>query len=275
MPSDSERFGTLYLDLLRRCLTRSAFPETYAPYTGKNRLRRALARLATAFAKRPVELVRRVTFNAHDRAEGLDWPADGETMIGDKRLAHLQGLVEDVVRRGVEGDLLETGVWRGGAIILMRAALEIFGDRTRRVWAADSFAGLPAPDPARYPADAGLDLHEFTQLAVPLETVKANIARYGWLDDRVKFLPGWFEDTLPKAPIERLAILRLDGDYYSSTTHALDALYPKVSVGGYVVVDDHSIDACRQAMTDYRAAHGVTEPIEPIDTSGVFWRKDH
>ncbi len=275
MPPDSERFGTLYLDLLRRCLTRSAFPETYAPYTGKNRLRRGLARLATAFAKRPVELVRRVTFNAHDRAEGLDWPADGETMIGDKRLAHLQGLVADVVRRAIPGDLLETGVWRGGAIILMRAALEIFGDRTRRVWAADSFAGLPAPDPARYPADAGLDLHEFTQLAVPLETVKANIARYGWLDDRVKFLPGWFEDTLPKAPIERLAILRLDGDYYSSTTHALDALYPKVSVGGYVVVDDHSIDACRQAMTDYRAAHGVTEPIEPIDTSGVFWRKDH
>jgi O-methyltransferase len=274
MSSESDRVGALYLDLLRRCLTRSAFPEKYRPYTSKNRVRRALARVAMAFASRPLELVRRVRFDPYARREGLDWPPDAETMIGEKRLVHLQGLVEDVVRRDVSGDLMETGVWRGGAVILMRAALEVFGDRTRSVFAADSFQGLPPPDPARYPADLGLDLHRFDELAVSLDTVKSNLARYGWLDDRVKFVVGWFEESLPTAPVERLAILRLDGDLYASTTHALDALYPKVSTGGYVVIDDYSIDACRRATHDYRDAHGITEPIERIDTSGVFWRRD-
>jgi len=90
----------------------------------------------------------------------------------------------------------------------------------------------------------------------------------------VRFLKGWFRDTLPAAPIERLAVLRLDGDMYQSTMDTLVNLYPKVSQGGYVIVDDYgAIPACRQAVNDYRAANGITEEIRDIDWTGIFWQK--
>ena len=148
-------------------------------------------------------------------------------------------------------------------------------DRDASVWAADSFEGLPPPDVAP-PRGRGIDLHEHAVLAVSLEEVKANIARYGLLDDRVQFLPGWFEDTLPTAPVERLAILRLDGDLYESTRQALDALYPRLSPGGFVVVDDYgAIDACRQARST-STARPTASPSRStwIDRDGVFWRRD-
>ena len=155
------------------------------------------------------------------------------------------------------GDLIETGVWRGGATIFMRAILKARGVTDRLVWVADSFAGLPPPDTARYPQDEGITLHQFPQLAVPLERVQDNFRRYGLLDEQVRFLKGWFRDTLPTAPIERLAILRLDGDLYESTIQALDSLYHKLSVGGFVIVDDYgNVAACRQAVHDFRAEHG-------------------
>jgi O-methyltransferase len=157
----------------------------------------------------------------------------------------------------------------------MRAALAAYGDAERVVWAADSFQGVPKPDAARYPADAGDRLWTYPQLAVSLEEVKRNFARYGLLDDRVRFLVGWFKDTLPAAPIGRLAVARLDGDLYESTMDALTALYPRLSVGGYLIVDDYGmVPACRAAVDEYRAAHGIGEPIEPIDHEGVFWRRE-
>ena len=213
-------------------------------------------------------------FDERARAEGRDWPARAHTMIGLKRLANLRMCVETILDDGIPGDLIETGVWRGGATILMRAILKGRGVTDRLVWVADSFAGLPAPDIARYPNDEGITLHKFPQLAVPMERVQENFRRYGLLDDQVKFLKGWFRDTLSTAPIERLAILRLDGDLYESTTQALDALYHKVSVGGFVIVDDYgNVEACRQAVHDFHARHGITDPIQPIDWGGVYWRR--
>jgi O-methyltransferase len=195
-------------------------------------------------------------------------------MVGLGRLDHLQACVEDVLARGVPGDLLEAGAWRGGASILMRAVLRAHGVGDRRVWVADSFAGLPPPRPEVYPADAGLRLHECAYLAVPLARVRANFDRYGLLDDQVGFLAGWFRDTLPAAPVGALAVLRLDGDMYESTTDALTHLYPKLSAGGYLVVDDYGdIAACRQAVDDYRRAHGIREAIVPVDWTGVSWRR--
>jgi len=195
-------------------------------------------------------------------------------MIGLKRLDNLEFCIEQVITNGVVGDFIETGVWRGGATIFMRAVLKAYGVTDRCVWVADSFEGLPPPNTGKYPYDAGDRLHEATQLAVSLEQVKANFDRYGLLDNQVRFLKGWFRDTLPAAPIERLAVLRLDGDMYQSTMDALVNLYPKVSQGGYVIVDDYgAIPACRQAVNDYRSANGITEEIRDIDWTGIFWQK--
>lgn len=266
----------LYLDLLKKCLTRYVFGESFQPIEAPSgNFRRVLyAQIRKLFASRKIELVRRVPFDPDKRVDGREWPLEAETMIGLKRLDNLQYCITDVLRRRIPGDLIETGVWRGGATILMRAVLKVYGDTERIVWVADSFRGLPKPDPARYPVDAG-DRH-WTQplLAVSLEEVKANFARYGLLDDRVRFLVGWFRDTLPGVPIDHLAVLRIDGDMYESTMDALRYLYPKLSVGGYAIIDDYgALPVCKAAVEDFRAKHGIIEELEQIDLTGVFWKR--
>ena len=211
-------------------------------------------------------LARPLRFDPEARAEGRDWPAEAETMIGLKRLDNIHECVTDVLRRGVPGDLLEAGAWRGGATILMRALLRVHGDASRAVWVADSFAGAPRPDAARYPADAG-DVHwQAPQLTASLADVRANFARYGMLDDRVRFLVGWFRDTLPTAPIEKLAVLRLDANLYESTTDALTTLYPKLSPGGYLIADDYgAVPAAAPRLDGLRARTGITDEIRTVD----------
>src|SRR2546428_5066991 len=172
----------LYLDLLKKCLTRCIFETIYRPISPR-KATLPIRKLAAYF---DIELVKCV--DPSTRAEGRDWPTHGETMIGLQRLDNLQYCVTDVLRRGIPGDLIETGVWRGGATILMRAVLKAYGDTERTVWVADSFQGCPKPDPARYHADAGDRHWTFTPLIVSPEEVKANFARYGLLDDQVRFL---------------------------------------------------------------------------------------
>lgn len=90
----------------------------------------------------------------------------------------------------------------------------------------------------------------------------------------MQFLEGFFQVTLASAPIERLAVLRLDGDMYESTIVALRELYPKVAPGGYVIVDDYlCMEPCRRAVDDYRRKNSITEPIVEIDWTGVFWQR--
>jgi hypothetical protein len=208
------------------------------------------------------------------RAEGRDWPVLAHTMVGVTRLDNVQACVEDVIRNHVPGDLIETGVWRGGVTIFMRAILKCYGATDRTVWVADSFAGLPVPDARKYPEDRAYDLSVFASLAVSADQVRSNFAKYGLLDDQVRFLIGWFKDTLPAAPIDKIAVLRLDGDLYESTIVALENLYPKLSPGGYIIIDDFTNSPpCQQAVTDYRRIHHITEEIIPVDWSGAYWQK--
>ncbi len=208
------------------------------------------------------------------RGEGQDWPLRAESMAGLVRLAQLQSAVVTVVGENVPGDIVETGVWRGGACILARAVLAALDCTDRSVWVADSFAGLPEAEPERYPADAG-DAHASVAfLRVDRATVAANFEKYGLLDDQTHFLEGWFEDTLPSAPITAIAVLRLDGDMYSSTWQALEALYDRVSQGGFIIVDDYgAVPGCAKAVDDFRALRGITAPLQPIDWTGRFWRR--
>lgn len=213
------------------------------------------------------------SFDREKRQIGRDRPAHAFTMIGAVRMRNLRTLMETVLTNGVPGDFIETGVWRGGACIYMRAILAAWGDETRRVFVADSFQGLPRPNPRLYPVDAGDRHYTHEDLIAPLDQVKANFARFGLLDERVVFLPGWFKDTLPNAPVDQLAILRLDGDMYESTMEGLESLYDKVSPGGFIIVDDHDLPNCRRAMNDFRDARGIRDPIQDIDGAGIYWRK--
>ena len=205
------------------------------------------------------------------RELGLDWPLSGHSMIGTRRMSNLRKIAESVIQSGVPGDFIETGVWRGGACIMMRAVLKAYGILDRKVWVADSFRGLPPPSTEQ---DAGSHFHLDPALAISLEQVQRNFAKYGLLDDQVGFLQGWFSETLPSAPINKLAILRLDGDLYESTMDGFTHLYDKVSTGGFIIVDDfEQLPVCKQATLDFRAARGIIDPIQPIDGSGVYWIK--
>ncbi len=203
------------------------------------------------------------------------------SMLPVARLDNLESCIRDVVRDGVPGDLVETGVWRGGAAIFMRAVLKVLGVTDRRVWAADSFEGLPEPDAETYPLEAksynsAAMTKYYDHLAVGLDEVKRNFQAFDLLDDQVRFLKGWFKDTLPGAPIEAIAVLRLDGDYYESTRDALAGLYDRVSVGGFVIIDDYGEDSwtyCRRAVEEFRQARAIDDPLVKVDTPCSFWKK--
>lgn len=247
-----EELRTCYLDLMRNCLTGTIYDDPPLEFVGDG--------------TRP--------FDASVRAVGRDWPSMAHSMIGSKRMLQLQRAAEFVIEKQIPGDFIETGVWRGGACILLRAVLKAYGISDRRVWVADSFEGVPPPNPREFPADRDDVCYTFPALAVPLETVRANFSRYGLLDDQVVFLKGWFRDTLPGAPIDRLAILRLDGDMYESTMQALAALYDKVSLGGFVIVDDFGVlENCRQAIADFRSSRNIKDRVFNIDDTGIYWQR--
>ena len=260
----------LYLELVKTLLTRTFFKEEIVPAQAGTVPRRIVLGVLRRGGRRfGVELVNRRPIDLSKRTTGGDWPFDAETMIGLRRLDNIKYAVRTVIDEGIPGDWLETGVWRGGASIFARACLEAYGDESRVVWLADSFRGVPKPTLEQ---DRESTLWTTSYLAVDAETVRANFARYHLLDERVRILAGWFSETLPTAPIDRLAILRLDGDLYESTMDAL-VLYDKVSPGGFVIVDDYDLDGCRMAITDFRREHGIDAPLVEVDGAAVYWRK--
>jgi O-methyltransferase len=262
---------SLYLDLMKRCVTNLIYMDVeYSPIMPRDPVRRMAIKL---FDKAGLRLCRAKRPTMEARLRGTDLSNIPHTMISWSRLDNLQESMERVLAEGIPGDFIETGIMRGGSVIFMRAVLKAYGVTNRTVWAADSFAGMPAPNPEKYPADAGTMWHTLPVGEVSLEHIQRNFSRYDLLDDQVRFLKGWFRDTLPTAPIERLALLRLDGDLYESTMDALVPLYPKLSVGGYCIVDDYNLECCKLAIEDYRREHGIDEEIIPIDGAGVYWRK--
>jgi O-methyltransferase len=217
------------------------------------------------------------------RAHGRDWPLHALTMTGLVRLDDLEHCVETIIRDSVAGDLIEAGSWRGGSSILMRATLDSLGAEDRTVWVADSFQGFPAPDPIA-DQDGGGSGHAstlapyfaaFDYLAAPLDEVQESFARLGYVHG-VKFVPGFFEQTLPTLADgkRRWSVIRLDGDTYDVTLLALRCLYPSLSNGGYLIVDDYlDIDECRHAVDDFRQEHSIDEPLEQVDWSCARWRR--
>ena len=268
----------LYLDLLKKVLSFLLWPEPPLPVATFNFQRSPLKRrivdaIDRTLGTRDMQLCERRRFSDSERNEGLIWPGYADTMIGLKRLDSLQDCIETVLREQVPGDFIETGVWRGGSCIFMRAALAAYGVEDRTVFVADSFEGLPPPDAATYPADQGDTHHLNRYLAVSREEVEANFKKYELLDSQVTFLKGWFKDTLPNAPIGSLAIMRLDGDMYSSTMDALNSLYPKLSDGGFCIIDDYALAGCKSAVDDFRASHNISAEMVTIDWTGRYWRK--
>jgi len=157
----------------------------------------------------------------------------------------------------------------------MKAVLHVYGDQKGVVWAADSFQGFPKPKPDLYPEDEGDRCWE-QSLGVSVNEVRRNFEKYALLDERVRCIEGCFSDTMPNAPINQLAVLRLDGDTYEFTIVVLENLYKKVSIGGYGIIDDYGyVAACQKATDDFRAKNKITEQLIKIDWTSVFWQPQH
>lgn len=257
--------AALYADLLKRSLCNLVYEDDLDLLYGEREFDATRGKWHTT---------RAVPCDRESRYLGQIWPTKAHTMVGMPRLDNVQYCVEEVLRHNVPGDLVETGVWRGGVTILMRGLLKAHGASDRKVWVADSFDGLPKANRSRFPKESDLDLDKFAELSVPLDEVRRNFEAYQLLDDQVCFLKGWFRDTLPGAPIEKVAVMHLDGDLYESTRDALVNLYDKLSPGGFVIVDDYKLlECCTAAVEDFRTERGITDAMTLLPFSGAFWQK--
>jgi O-methyltransferase len=265
----------LYLDLMKKVLTRALIAKgmerhTISPHGPKSWLLYRFNHLAARFG---LEAVRLTASSAEDYLESgnaaRNRVEDAETMLGTRQLDQMQRCVVDVLTRNIPGDLIEAGVWRGGMTIFMRAALKAYQVADRKVWVADSFAGLPTIDRRHETFD-----WKSGDMAISVETVRGNFARYGLLDEQVVFLKGFFAETLPNAPVRSLSILRVDADLYQSTMDVLRNLYSALSVGGYAIFDDYqNLPDCRRAIDEFRSERGIKEEVCRIDDRAIYWQK--
>lgn len=214
-----------------------------------------------------------VPLSLYDVKQG-DWSLPRQclpmTLLTKGQLDLIEDLLVDLGERGVEGDCIEAGIWRGGAVMLMRAVLDARGMAERQVIAADSFSGIPPSTQFRHdPVDLWTD-----RWVASLEEVGANLARGGMRDGRIELLAGLFADSLPSLADRRFAFIRLDSDSHDSVMDSLTWLYPQLSPGGVIVIDDWHLFGCRLAVDRYREQNGITAPVEVRSGNG-YWYKDN
>ena len=221
------------------------------------------------FQRKSIILYKKQKFDP-DRAliKGKEGAGLGYTLVSKKRLDNIEYCFDEILKDNIEGDFIETGVWRGGACILIRKLMKINNIKNRKVFVADSFEGMPKP---KNEFD-GSDLSMFEEIKVSVEEVKSNFDKFGLNDNQVVYIKGWFSESLPKAPINKLALLRLDGDMYHSTMDSLNNLYHKVSNGGYVIVDDMDWPECARAINEFREKHSIKSELKFIDDVSAYWR---
>lgn len=262
-----------YLDLIVELVNGSIYgaQTVYDPVAASTPAKRIVIKVFEHVGCVPMR-VHQVPTGAYDIGNG--WPIPRPpacySMIGRARLNNVRMATETVIREGVPGNLIETGVWKGGACILMKAVLAAYEVHDRDIYVADSFRGLPQADAS----DDAAFLHDDATLSISQTHVRKAFEQYGLLDDGVRFIEGWFSETLPTLSGTPWAVVRLDGDQYQSTMDSIFNLYPDLSPGGFLIVDDYNtFEACRRAVTEYRNANGITDPIVNIDLDGVYWRK--
>lgn len=202
-----------------------------------------------------------------------------QSLTSAPRLGALMDAVKYVVDGEIEGDLVECGVWRGGSMMAAALTLLAKGDTERDLYLFDTFTGMPEPGEADEPSPYdGYSPHRLWRIlnradkewaGASVETVRGNLERTGYPAERFHLVQGMVEDTLPDAAPERISILRLDTDWYSSTRHELETLYPRLSGGGVLIVDDWGHHAgARKAVEEYFAEVGGMPLLNRIDYTG-------
>jgi O-methyltransferase len=185
--------------------------------------------------------------------------------------------VDHVIERGIPGALVECGVYMGGNIEVMIRGLQRHGVSDRDVYLYDTFAGMPKPTDKDDCALGGVDLWETFRteadgdrgsnwMKAGVELVRQRLSTLSYPEERLRFVKGMVEDTIPAVVPDRIAILRLDTDFYSSTKHELQHLYPRLSPGGILIIDDYgAFPGSRMATDEYAAEHGINWFLHRVD----------
>jgi len=207
------------------------------------------------------------------------------TMVSPERMANVRDSAMAVIEQGIEGDFVETGTWQGGCSLVMRAVNNVYGDTSRRAnWLFDTFEGLPGFDERDTKVEQSIgstqkmDPVGSYKFAGGLETVQKHFVTI--LGDNFKnlnFQKGFFKDTVPVAAVKKIAVLRLDGDMYSSTMDVLNVFYDKVSSGGYVIIDDYGHwPQCKKAIHDFfdkERGMDIANLLKKVDYTGYYFIK--
>mmetsp|Transcript_8541 Transcript_8541/g.16335 ORF Transcript_8541/g.16335 Transcript_8541/m.16335 type:complete len:391 (-) Transcript_8541:30-1202(-) len=261
--SSLDRARVAYLEMIKSMTTGSVFLDAEVSILPEITMPRAKT-------MGPLNLTRRVS--------GDDWTYLGDTMTGWKRIDNVHALLKDVIQRNIPGDYIETGVWRGGSSMFARAVILAYSQQQqslspRKSFVCDSFRGLPPAARALHKDDEGYDNTPY--LEVHEDIVVDGFDKYSLLDEDVIFVKGFFNDTMPqlRPQVDRLAVMRLDGDMYESTVDALYHLYDKLSVGGYVIMDDWFGFPSKIACEDFFKVHNIQPTIVPIDNLAAYWQK--
>jgi len=271
----------LYLQVIEDILLSKIHPYTYSKiqYYDNNIFKNFIKYLLIIiFNRKNQTLVIKNLIDSDAIENGLIRGSNSFTMIGTKRLLNIKYLINIISDENIEGDLIEAGVWKGGVIIYMRACLVAYS-LNKKVFGADSFKGLPPVDDVKYPDDkiykTILKKGNDQGLMISKEEVIKNLNYFNFNDADTILLDGWFEDSLKDIRINKLSLLRIDGDMYKSTYEALDMLYHKVSEGGYIVIDDYGLGSmsCKKAVDDFRKKNNIDSELIKIDWTGVFWKK--
>ena len=208
------------------------------------------------------------------------------TMTSLERMYAMYKATEHVSKSHIPGDIVECGVWRGGSVMIAAILLKKLGDTSRSIYLYDTFTGMSKPggvDATRYDGAKALDMWKFHHVNgkvawcdASLEDVRRNVFDTGYPKNRFVFVEGKVEDTMPRTEPKRIALLRLDTDWYTSTYHELVHLYPRLSPGGVLIIDDYGHwEGCRRAVDQYFRKQNTPILLHRIDYGGRVGIKMH
>lgn len=238
-----------------------------------------ISRLASSQSRLPIE--------ATDQDAQLINSLKPFTMTSSERLWSLLNAVRHVVNNRIEGDFVECGVWRGGSVMAMAQELNRLGIEDRTLWLYDTFSGMTSPTSVDVEAGSGVlasEMLEATEVSdgdnvwcvAGLPDVQSNLRSTGYPFDRFKFIEGDVSVTLRDQVPSKIALLRLDTDWYESTKAELEILYPLLEIGGVCIFDDYGHwQGARRAVDEYFDEVGQRPYMHPIDYSGRVLIKTH
>ncbi|MCC6597454.1 MAG: class I SAM-dependent methyltransferase [Alphaproteobacteria bacterium] len=229
-----------------------------------------------------LEIRRKVAMAANDKTPPFDMEADKAaiirtvspfTMTSPERIYGLLGGIDYITEQAIEGDIVECGVWRGGSMLAAALRLKELGRTERTLWLYDTFEGMPAPDEHDFSKRSGAAQDKFETLQTgtedasdwcraSLEDVQNNLKTAQYPEKSIRYIKGKVEDTIPASMPDQIALLRLDTDWYASTKHELEYLFPRLVPGGVLIIDDYGHwEGCRKAVDEYFKEYPLEKPL--------------